>query len=91
MISLETVLKPNPACPVREIGDGLVIMAPEGESTHSLDGIGAFIWTQIDGAKDLSMVLDVLLDEYDVEREVAEPDLVQFVTELADAQLLLTA
>lgn len=90
MIALNSVLTHNADCPVREIGEGLVIMAPQGESTHSLDGIGAFIWKQIDGSKDLSMVLDVIVDEYEVEREVAQDDLLSFAAQMVEAELLKT-
>jgi hypothetical protein len=76
---------------VREVGEGLVIMAAQGDTTHSLDEIGTFIWQQIDGAKDLAMILDIILDEFAVERAVAEADLLQFAEELHVADLLVTA
>jgi hypothetical protein len=90
MISLSTVLAHNPSCPVREVGDGLVIMAAQGETTHSLEEIGTFIWQQFDGNKDLAMVLDIILDEFEVERPQAEADLLQFAEELHGAELLVT-
>jgi hypothetical protein len=91
MISLSSVLAHNPDCPVREVGEGLVIMAAQGDATHSLDEIGTFIWQQIDGAKDLAMVLDTILDEFDVDRSEAEADLLQFAEGLLDAELLITS
>ena len=91
MISLSSVLAHNPDCPVREVGEGLVIMAAQGDATHSLDEIGTFIWQQIDGAKDLAMILDIILDEFAVERAVAEADLLQFAEELLGTELLVTS
>ena len=85
MLDLKTVLAHNPACPVREVGDGYVIMAAEGNNTHSLDGLGAFIWKRLDGRTDLASVLADVVAEYDVAADVARTDLLEF------AQALLTA
>ena len=42
-IQLSAILVPNEKCPVREVGTGLVIMAPAGTATHSLLDSGATI------------------------------------------------
>jgi hypothetical protein len=89
MIAMASVFARNEDCPVREIGDGLVIMAPAGDVTHSLEDIGAFIWRQLDGALDLDAVLDAIEREYDVERDVAAADLQIFVSELLAADIIL--
>ena len=89
MLALKTLLSHNPDCPVREIGDGLVIMAPQGETTHSLDGIGAFIWNHIDGNKALDDILADILSEYEVGAQTAEQDLQTFITQLMEAGLVL--
>lgn len=91
MNALQTLFIHNPDCPVREIGDGLVIMAPQGDTTHSLDGIGAFIWNEIDGTKDLTAILEAILANYDVDRETAQADLIQFTDEMVAAELLISS
>ena len=88
---LSAFLSHNPACPVREIGDGLVIMAPQGDTTHSLEGLGAFIWKEFDGTKDLATVLDNILANYEVDRATAEADLIQFTEEMIAADLLISS
>lgn len=89
MADLNTVLSHNPACPVRRIGEGLVIMAPQGETTHSLEDLGAFIWDQIDGSRDLNAVLAAVLDSYEVDPETAQTDLLDFTNQMLEAGLLL--
>jgi hypothetical protein len=89
MLTLQTVLKHNPACPVREIGEGLVIMAAQGEATHSLEELGAFIWRQIDGTRDLAAVLAAIVEHYEVDPAIAEQDLLQFAGQMQTAELLL--
>ena len=89
MLEMTTVLAHNEKCPVRKIGEGLVIMAPEGDTTHSLDEIGSFIWDLLDGHLDLTALLDVILDEYEVSDDVARQDLLDFATQMLEAGLLI--
>jgi len=91
MLELQSILVQNPACPVREIGEGLVIMAPEGTVTHSLESIGVFIWNHIDGQNSLQMVLDAIVAEYDVAADTAREDLLEFVNQMHKSGLVLTA
>ncbi len=89
VISMTSVLARNEDCPVREIGDGLVIMAPSGDLTHSLEDIGAFIWNRLDGKADMGTVLSAITVEYDVDTSVAEADLQTFVNELLAANIIV--
>jgi len=89
-MNFDTIFSQNKQCPVREIGEGLVIMAPTGNTTHSLEDLGVFIWNQLDGQRSLQNVLDAILDQYEVEEEQARADLVQFVTQMQDTGLILT-
>jgi len=91
MIDLKCVMTQNESCPVREVGSGVVIMAPEGEMTHSLDDIGVFIWTRFDGQNSLQDILDAILTEYDVQKDQATQDLEDFVSQLQEADLLVTS
>ncbi len=89
VIATTSVFSRNEDCPVREIGDGLVIMAPAGDVTHSLENIGAFIWQQLDGQMSLDAVLDAITTEYEVERDVAEADLQVFINELLSTNIII--
>lgn len=89
--TLTAIFARNEECPVREIGDGLVIMAPTGNVTHSLEDIGAFIWRQLDGKQSLEAVLDAITTEYSVDRDVAEADLLTFINELLTAGIVVQA
>lgn len=89
VIAMTSVFSRNEDCPVREIGDGLVIMAPAGNVTHSLEDIGAFIWQQLDGEMSLGAILDAITTEYEVERGVAEADLQVFINELLSTNIIM--
>lgn len=90
-IDMDTILVPNKACPVREVGTGLVIMAATGTATHSLDEVGAFIWGQFDGRRTLGQVVEALVAEYDVAPGQASEDVRAFLAQLIEADLILTA
>lgn len=87
-IDMDVVLAPNEGCPVREVGDGLVIMAPAGTATHSLDEVGAFLWRHFDGQRSLAQMVEALLDEYDVSPEQAVADVRSFAAQLLEADLV---
>jgi hypothetical protein len=87
-INLDTILVPNAACPVREIGDGLIIMAPTGTATHTLEELGAFVWRQLDGQRTLRQVAEAIVSEYDVTLDAAAKDLCEFASQLVAAELV---
>lgn len=88
-MDFRTIFHPNPGCPVREIGGGLVIMAPDGETTHSLEDLGAFIYKRLDGKRDLEDVLAAILEEYQVDEDQAREDLASFMAQLVEAGLVV--
>ena len=89
MFDLTTVLSQNKDCPVREVDEGVVILGPSGDMAHSLEGLGAFIWSELDGSQDLGAVLAVILEEYDIDEDTARTDLLEFADQLAEAGLVI--
>jgi hypothetical protein len=63
----------------------------ELDCLFSLNPVGAWIWENLDGARDLEALRDRLVAEYDVEAGVAEADLVTFVGEMASIDALVPA
>jgi hypothetical protein len=88
MVDMKTILAHNEECPVRVIGDGLVIVSPEENETHSIEDIGAFIWNRIDGKNDLDTILEEILGEYEVAASTAAQDLQAFISQLMEAGLV---
>ena len=88
MVSLETVPVAVDKYTVREIADETIFMADEGDELHTLDEVGSFIWKAIDGNKSLLTILNEICDEYDVERNVAENDLMNFINGLAEKGII---
>ena len=78
---------------LREIvGD--IVLVPINKSTSKFDGlitmneIGKFIWENIESAKDEEELLQRILDEYEVERDVAKADLDEFLGKLEAVDII---
>ena len=59
------------------------------ERIFTLDPVAACIWEQLDGEKSLEDIRDGLLNAFEVEKEQAEADILEFVHELAKANLVV--
>ncbi|MBN1812168.1 MAG: PqqD family protein [Anaerolineae bacterium] len=57
--------------------------ASQMDSIYTLSGVGAYIWSLLDGEKTLTEIHDMVVEEYEVDPQEAEADLVEFVTHLS--------
>ena len=78
---------------LREIvGD--IVLVPINKSTSKFDGlitmneIGKFIWDNIESAKDEEELLQRILDEYEVDKDVAKDDLDEFLGKLKEIDII---
>lgn len=78
---------------LRQVADNYVIV-PVGKATYEFNGMikinetGAFIWECLKEDLSLEVLVDLLVKEYDVTREVATNDLSFFINELEKAHLI---
>lgn len=73
---------------------GETVLIPKGQTATEFNGLisvnelGRFIWENIEKAKDEEELLTFILDEYDVERDVAKDDLDEFLQVLKDSEII---
>ena len=73
---------------------GVAVLIPTGETAAQFNGLisvnelGRFIWENYENAKDEDELLQKILDEYEVEKEVAKADLDEFLQTLKDAKII---
>ena len=91
MIDMNIRPRPSDGYCVRELGEETIFLAESGDTIHSLDEVGTFIWQQIDAGASFGEIVDRVCDAYEVEREVAETDLQRFAQELLDKGLIKLA
>lgn len=78
-----------------------VMASPLGEQTalldrnrgvfYTLDEIGGFIWERLATPSSPDAIASELCQHYDVDRATAERDVMDFLTQLSDVQLVLPA
>lgn len=73
---------------------GETVLVPINKSESNFDGlitineVGKFIWENIELAKNEEDLLSKILDEYDVEEEIARKDLNDFLQKLKDVDII---
>jgi hypothetical protein len=68
-------------------GDWL-IMHPETMTITKLEDVAAYIWSNLKNPATATEVVDAVLSEFAVSREVAEPEVEKFLSELMQIGLL---
>ncbi len=81
-ISLDSVVSPNKDLVFSNVADEVVILDLKSGVYHGLESVGARAWELMAEARPVREVRDRLLDEYDVECQVCESDLLRLIEEL---------
>jgi len=85
----ETVIRRAPTALSRAFEHEVAVILPTASAVRVLNEVGARIWALADG-RTLSEILDVLVNEYDVERTQLRVDTEAFLAELQGRGLLET-
>ena len=75
----------------RTVGDETVILDLASGTYFGLDPVGARIWALISERKTLAEICTTMLEEYEVEREQLEADVLSLAGELAERGLVALA
>lgn len=83
MVDLTSVYSRSPSVVTRKTGDGYVLVPvinniAEMDSVFTLNETGAFIWDIIDGQKRVSDIIEEVVKEFNVSREIATNDVIEF-------------
>ena len=79
---------------LRKVADAFVVVPIGAEVSNfngmiNLNGVGAFLWQQLEREISFEELLKALTEEYEVDNETAETDLKKFVAQLEESNLLL--
>jgi hypothetical protein len=83
----ETVIKRAPTALSRAFDHEVAVILPTASAVRVLNEVGARIWALADG-RTVAEILDVLVNEYDVERIQLRVDAEAFLAELQGRGLL---
>jgi len=70
------------------VGEEIVLLDLDSGTYFGLDTVGSRVWDLISGDATIGEAIDAMLEEYDVEREVLERDVLRLVGELEEKKLI---
>jgi len=93
-MALETVYRKSPDIVGRHILDETLLVPIRGELStlqriFALNPVAEFVWARLDGATAVNTIVDQVVAEFDVERNQAEQDVSEFLTEMKEAGLVV--
>jgi hypothetical protein len=72
----------------QELAGETVLLDLASESYFGLDQVGTRVWQLLQTGASQAELMDQLLDEYDVEREILEQDVTELLERLTEAGLI---
>lgn len=72
----------NPDLIGATIDDELVMMSVEHGQYYGLGGVGPRVWELIEEPRSFDELIDRILEEFEVTREVCEKDMVEFLLQM---------
>ena len=89
MIGPETIMSHKPSVVTRKTGNEYVLVPvtnniADMNSVYTLNETGAFIWDQIDGKRNILELTDILTGEYEIDKETAGKDVLEFIDNMKD-------
>jgi hypothetical protein len=92
-VAPKDIFRKNGEIVSRQIAGETILVPVRGkiadmQKIFSLNPVAVFLWDQIDGRQDLQVILDKVIENFEVERDDAESDLLGFISELLQAGLI---
>ena len=87
-VSVDSVVVASKRQVSSDLGGEAAILDLEGGVYYGLDEVGARMWEMIQEPRPVSEVRDALIEEYDVESERCERDLLALLERLAEERLI---
>jgi len=88
-IGLNDVFRQNEDTAFREIEGLAYVIDPGTSDLHSFSEVATRIWVLLDGKRTVSEIVDVIVNEFDVDRATAEGDTLELLDELLTKGLVV--
>lgn len=89
MLSMNACLSKNKKLPWRIIEDEAILVdVDEGEVVH-LNPVGAEIWNVLDGKKTVSEIINYIYNTFEVKKEIAKKDTLEFLEKLLKKKIVI--
>jgi hypothetical protein len=90
-LNLETVITHARGVFRAELDGTLLVAAQYGGQGHCMDPVGVFIWENHAESRSIKSLCELLYDRYDVERTECEREVLMFIAELLEKNLVMIA
>jgi hypothetical protein len=89
MTVLKSILAHSPSVVTRKTGNEYVLVPvtdniADMDSVYTLNETGAYIWEQIDGEKTVAEIIDLVTQEYEVDKDTAGKDVFDFIINMRE-------
>lgn len=88
MVQLHQKVKISEEVFAQEVDGEMVLLDMKSEEYFGMDEVGTATWNALQGTQELTKVLEVLQNQYDVEPGVLQKDLLSFVGNLVQNGLI---
>ncbi|HYH45769.1 MAG TPA: pyrroloquinoline quinone biosynthesis peptide chaperone PqqD [Thermoanaerobaculia bacterium] len=88
MIEPETRLRRREGLLTQRADDTWVVLDPEDGSYYAFDEVSGRIWDLCDGSHTVAAVVETICAEYDESAETITTDVLEFLSELVDGDLV---
>jgi len=89
MLTAQQIVAKSPDTVSRIIGEEAVIILPGMGELKVTNDVGARLWELADGQKTVADLVDILCEEYTVDRDQAEKDALVFLQQMVDKSMLI--
>lgn len=88
MADLKSILSQSTSIVTRKTGNEYVLVPvtnniADMNSVYTLNETGAFIWEQIDGKRSVEEIINTLIAEYDIDKQIAQSDVFSFIDNMS--------
>ncbi len=72
----------------RNLEGEAVLLNPNSGKYYGLNEVGCSFWEKVNGTNSLESIINLLLEEYDVERETLEQDIIELATNMEERKII---
>ncbi|TIV98033.1 MAG: PqqD family protein [Mesorhizobium sp.] len=87
-IASETVLRMAEDASVQHVGDGAVVLLARSGQLYTCNGTTEAFLDKVDGARSLDQIVDLLSDEFEVDKATLDEDIAALAAELVAEGIL---
>lgn len=87
-ISLNSVIGQNKDIDVSDLNGEKVMMNLEVGKYFMLNSVGSNIWNSIESEKNIELIIDDIMEKYDVSREICEKEVIKYIEQLDNHGLI---